>query len=86
MHQPRKDYARLSSLRSVRKARGMSLDQLSALSEIHKSTISRLENGLTHAEPRTVRDLAWALRVKPEELMQEQAEDEQAEEGALLVS
>lgn len=77
----------LPSLRHHRQARGLSLDELSLLSDIHKSTISRLENGITQAERRTVRDLARALKVKPEELMEEpESEDAEEVEGELLVS
>ena len=56
-------------LRELRERRALSLRGLSALSGVNYNSIWRIEAGRTGAQPRTVRRLAAALGVEPEELV-----------------
>jgi transcriptional regulator with XRE-family HTH domain len=56
-------------LRELRERRALSLRELSALSGVNYNSIWRIEAGRTGAQPRTVRKLAAALGVEPEELV-----------------
>jgi transcriptional regulator with XRE-family HTH domain len=62
---------RLTRLRDLRKAKLETLESLSAKTGLTPAAISRIEH--LHVEPRpsTVRRLARALRVRPEELFEE---------------
>jgi transcriptional regulator with XRE-family HTH domain len=46
--------------------------KLSRISGVSQDTISDLERGEREAQPRTIRKLAKALKVEPEELMREE--------------
>ena len=59
----------LPHLRELRRSRGLSQKELGDLAEVASGTVYRLENGLRGAYPGTVRKLAGALRVTPEELV-----------------
>jgi transcriptional regulator with XRE-family HTH domain len=56
-------------LKRLRRARGMNQEDLERESGVARATISALETGKREAQPRTIRRLAEALGVKPEELM-----------------
>ena len=65
---------RLTRLRVVRERRVMSQLDLAAATGVAQATVaqatlSRLEQGITSAQPRTLRKLARALRVDPVELI-----------------
>ena len=55
-------------LRDLRERSFLSMDELAKKSDVSKMTIYRLENAKGIARPSTVRKLAEALGVKPEEL------------------
>jgi transcriptional regulator with XRE-family HTH domain len=77
----------LPSLRHYRESRGLTMTELAKLSDVSQPNISRIERGMNKAFRRTARDLAKALRVSVEDLMQEpQEEDAEEKEGAVLVS
>ena len=59
----------VQKLRELRQRRALSLRELSALSGVNYNSIWRIEAGRTGAQPRTVRKLAAALGVQPEELV-----------------
>jgi transcriptional regulator with XRE-family HTH domain len=56
-------------LRELRERRALSLRDLSSLSGVNYNSIWRIEAGRTGAKPRTIRKLAGALGVEPEELV-----------------
>ncbi len=56
-------------LRELRQRRVLTLMELGERSGVAYNTIWRLENGKTGAQPRTLRKLAAALGVEPEELV-----------------
>jgi len=56
-------------LRELRQRRVLTLHELEERSGVAYNTIWRLENGRTGAQPRTIRKLAAALGVDPEELV-----------------
>ncbi len=60
-------------LRELRQRRVLTLQELEELSGVSYNTIWRLENGRTGAQPRTIRKLARALGVEPEELVKVEA-------------
>jgi A/G-specific adenine glycosylase len=55
-------------LREIRKAKGVGLVNLARLSGVSKLTIIRIESGKTTPRPETLRKLAAALQVGPEQL------------------
>ncbi len=59
----------LPYLRQVRQSRGLSQRELGELARVSPGTVYRLENGLRGSYPGTVRKLATALGVAPEELV-----------------
>jgi transcriptional regulator with XRE-family HTH domain len=56
-------------LRRLRRERALSQRDLTRMTGIAFDTISRLETGKQRAQPRTIRKLADALGVEPNELM-----------------
>ncbi len=62
-------------LRELRQRRVLTLMELGARSGVAYNTIWRLENGKTGAQPRTIRKLAAALEVEPEELVKAGVDD-----------
>ena len=69
MVDPRQDLAR--RVRSLRRARFLSQEELSELSGVGRATIARLELGQTTPHARTIRTLAKALSVRPSELVED---------------
>lgn len=59
----------MEKLRGLRRRRVMTLRELQEKSGVAHKTIWRLENGRGGAQPRTIRKLAAALGVEPEELL-----------------
>ena len=59
----------MGKLKELRHRRVLTLHELEARSGVAYNTIWRLENGKTGAQPRTIRKLAAALGVEPEELV-----------------
>ncbi len=58
-------------LKRLREARVLSLRELERASGVHHNVIWRLENGLSGAQPKTIRKLAAALGVDPSELVRQ---------------
>jgi transcriptional regulator with XRE-family HTH domain len=56
-------------LRALRQQRVLTLRELEERSGVAYNTIWHLENGKREAQPRTIRKLAHALSVDPEELV-----------------
>ncbi len=61
-----------SNLRRLRELRALSQRELAALAKLSVTTVNRIEIGLRRPMPRTVRKLAEALGVTPEELLAKQ--------------
>ncbi len=59
----------MQKLRELRHRRVLTLHELGERSGVAYNTIWRLENGKSGAQPRTIRKLAAALGVEPEELV-----------------
>jgi len=59
-------------LKRIRETRALSRKDLADQSDVDESTIYRAERGQTKLRPSTVRKLAQALGVSPDELMSEQ--------------
>lgn len=64
---PRQDLAR--RVKSARRARFMSQDELSERSGLGRATIARIELAQTTPHGRTIRSLAEALEVQPSDLV-----------------
>ena len=60
------------NVRRLRVRKALSQRDLAALANISVSTLNRIETGQRKPMPRTVRKLAEALKVTPEELTSEQ--------------
>jgi len=60
------------NLKRIREMRALSRKDLAGQSDVDESTIYRAERGQTKLRPSTVRKLAQALGVSPDELMSEQ--------------
>jgi len=65
----------LPCLRKLRQRKGLSQKELGELARVSPGTVYRVENGLRGAYPGTVRKLATALEVAPEELMYRRVPD-----------
>ena len=61
-----------SNLHRLRELRALSQRELAALAGLSVTTVNRIENGQHRPMPKTVRKLARALGVSPEELLTEQ--------------
>lgn len=62
-------------LKELRQRRVLTLHELGERSGVAYNTIWRLENGRSAAQPRTIRKLAAALGVEPEELVVVRTDD-----------
>jgi transcriptional regulator with XRE-family HTH domain len=56
-------------LRELRRQKVLSMRELEEMSGVSYNTIWRLENGITGAQPRTIRKIAEVLGVEPAELL-----------------
>jgi transcriptional regulator with XRE-family HTH domain len=65
----------VAKLRELRQRRVLTLRELEEVSGVSYNTIWRLENGFTEARPSTIRRLAAALGVEPEELVKVRGAD-----------
>ena len=61
-----------ANIRKLRECRALSQRELAALAKLSVTTINRIEVGQRRPMPRTVRKLARALGVTPEELLTRQ--------------
>ncbi len=68
-------------LREVRERKFITQEELSARTGMSVSNISRVENGLQRPRITTVRKLAAALGIDPEELVEWEAEAETTGQG-----
>jgi transcriptional regulator with XRE-family HTH domain len=59
----------MARLRELRRRRVLTLEELAERAGVGRNTIWRLEHGVMGAQPRTIRKLARALNVEPEELV-----------------
>jgi transcriptional regulator with XRE-family HTH domain len=59
----------MARLRELRRRRVLTLEELAERAGVGRNTIWRLEHGVMGAQPRTIRKLAKALNVEPEELV-----------------
>jgi transcriptional regulator with XRE-family HTH domain len=66
----------VQKLRELRQRRVLTLHELEERSGVAYNTIWRLENGRSGAQPRTIRKLATALKVEPEELIKVEGGDD----------
>ena len=57
-------------LRKLRRRRVLSMEELAEKAGVGRNTIWRLEHGVMGAQPRTIRKLAKALGVEPEDLVE----------------
>jgi transcriptional regulator with XRE-family HTH domain len=74
----------LSALKELRDAQGLSQRDLARLSSVAQVTVSQLERGERKARPSTLRKLANALGVTPDDLLA--AAKEEREAAAMLTS
>ncbi len=66
----------VAKLRELRRRRVLTLEELAEKAGVGRNTIWRLEHGVMGAQPRTIRKLARALDVQPEDLVKTEAGDE----------
>jgi transcriptional regulator with XRE-family HTH domain len=59
----------MARLRELRRRRVLTLEELAQKAGVGRNTVWRLEHGVMGAQPRTIRKLAKALDVEPEELV-----------------
>jgi transcriptional regulator with XRE-family HTH domain len=59
----------MARLRELRRRRVLTLEELAEEAGVGRNAIWRLEHGVMGAQPRTIRKLAKALNVEPEELV-----------------
>jgi transcriptional regulator with XRE-family HTH domain len=62
-------------LRALRRRRVLTMEELAEKAGVGRNTIWRLEHGVMGAQPRTIRKLAKALGVEPEDLVNTGGED-----------
>ena len=60
----------MQRLKELRRQKVLSMRELEEMSGVSYNTIWRLENGLTGAQPRTIRRIAEVLGVDPAELLE----------------
>ena len=66
---------KLHNLKRVRERYPLTLRELEEKSGVSRTTINKLENLYQDARPSTIRKLAFALDVKPRELMKDKGEE-----------
>jgi transcriptional regulator with XRE-family HTH domain len=59
----------VARLRELRRRKVLTLEELAQKAGVGRNTIWRLEHGVMGAQPRTIRKLAKALNVEPEQLV-----------------
>jgi transcriptional regulator with XRE-family HTH domain len=65
----RTEVPKLTKLKAVRESKLMTQQELAEAAGVSPTTVSHLETGKASAQFRTIRKLADALGVKPEELL-----------------
>jgi transcriptional regulator with XRE-family HTH domain len=65
----------MEKLRELRRRRVLTMEELAQAANVGLNTVWRLEHGVMGAQPRTIRKLARALGVEPEELVKTEASD-----------
>ena len=65
----------VAKLRELRRRRVLTLQELAEKAGVGRNTIWRLEHGVMGAQPRTIRKLAKALGIEPEELVRAEGGD-----------
>ena len=65
----------VAKLRELRRRRVLTLEELAQKAGVGRNTIWRLEHGVMGAQPRTIRKLAKALGVEPEDLVKTDGSD-----------
>jgi transcriptional regulator with XRE-family HTH domain len=68
-------------LRTLRNQAGLSAEKLGRRADLSMHAILRIEQGLANPTLRTIRKLATALNVSPDELMQEAETPQKNQEG-----
>jgi transcriptional regulator with XRE-family HTH domain len=59
----------VEKFRQLRRQRVLTMEELAKKADVGRNTVWRLEHGVMGAQPRTIRKLARALGVEPEELV-----------------
>ena len=59
----------MARLRELRRRKVLTMEELAMKAGVGRNTIWRLEHGVMGAQPRTIRKLAKALDVEPEDLV-----------------
>jgi len=59
----------MGKLRELRRRRVLTMEELAEKADVGLNTVWRLEHGVMGAQPRTIRKLAKALDVEPEDLV-----------------
>lgn len=59
----------MEKLRELRRRRVLTMEELAEKAGVGLNTVWRLEHGVMGAQPRTIRKLAKALDVEPEDLV-----------------
>ncbi len=65
----------MQKFRELRRRRVLTMDELANKAGVGRNTIWRLEHGVMGAQPRTIRKVARALGVEPEELVRTEDDD-----------
>jgi len=66
----------VQKLKELRRRRVLTLRELEEESGVSYNTIWRIENGYREARPSTIRKLAAALKIKPEDLVKIEGGDD----------
>jgi transcriptional regulator with XRE-family HTH domain len=65
----------VAKLRELRRRRVLTMEELAKKASVGRNTIWRLEHGVMGAQPRTIRKLAKALDVEPEDLVKTEGDN-----------
>jgi transcriptional regulator with XRE-family HTH domain len=63
----------VEKFRQLRRQRVLTMEELAKKAGVGRNTVWRLEHGVMGAQPRTIRKLARALSVEPEDLVKSEA-------------
>ena len=63
----------MEKFRQLRRQRVLTMEELAKKAGVGRNTVWRLEHGVMGAQPRTIRKLARALSVEPEDLVKSEA-------------
>jgi transcriptional regulator with XRE-family HTH domain len=65
----------VDKLKELRRRRVLTMEELAEKAGVGRNTVWRLEHGIMGAQPRTIRKLATALGVEPEDLVKVEGEN-----------